>query len=192
MPSTPDQDFWKALGAVEDRLERRLRFAAWLTAALAPYGVRPVVVGGHALEFYTLGDYATGDIDMVCTDLTAVKRVLERAGFRREGRHWYREDLDIAVEFPGSTLLGSSSRVEAVAIDDGVVYIIGKEDLLIDRLNACVHWRSQEDCRWARRLLLLYGPELDWPYLRTRAHEEGTLKELEALWNEVQADNDAV
>lgn len=92
------EDFWKTLAAVEDRLERRLRFAAWLTAALAPYGVRPVVVGGHALEFYTLGDYATGDIDMVCPDLAPVKRVLQEAGFRQEGRHWYREDLDIAVE----------------------------------------------------------------------------------------------
>lgn len=191
MLSTPE-DFWKTLATVQDRLERRLRFAAWLTTALAPYGVRPILVGGHALEFYTLGDYTTGDIDMVCTDLAPVKQVLEEAGFQREGRHWYREDVDIAVEFPGSTLLGSWDRVEEVVIGDDIVYIIGKEDLLIDRLNACVHWRSEEDCRWARRLLLLYGAEMDWPYLRVRAQEEGTLDTLEKLWHEVQAEDDTL
>ncbi len=181
-----EKQIWERLKHVSDPLERRLRFVAWLTRALEPHGVRPVVVGGHALEFYTLGGYATGDIDLVCVDLEPVRQVLERAGFRRIGRHWYREDVDILVEFPGSTLAGSPDKVEQVLLDEGVIYIIGKEDLLIDRLNACVHWESAEDCRWAKRLLALYGSEMDWPYLRERARQEGTWERLEALWASVQ------
>jgi len=90
-----EKPIWERLRNTLDPLEGRLRFVAWLTRALAPHGVRPIVVGGHALEFYTLGGYATGDIDLVCADLEPVRQVLERAGFRRIGRHWYREDVDI-------------------------------------------------------------------------------------------------
>ena len=185
-----EENFWKTLAKIDDRLERRLHFVAWLTSALTPHGIRPIVVGGHALEFYTLGDYTTGDIDMVCTNLEPIQEILEKAGFKREGRHWYREDVDLAVEFPSSSLLGAWNRVEEVLLDNGTAYIIGKEDLLIDRLNACVHWHSEEDCRWAKRLLLLYGEEMDWEYLYTRAQEEGTREQLEQLWSEVQSNHD--
>ncbi|MDH7487614.1 MAG: hypothetical protein QHJ81_15255 [Anaerolineae bacterium] len=146
MPDDPGTAFWRELASIGDRLERRLRFVAWLTRMLAPQGVRPIVVGGHALEFYTLGDYATGDVDLVCTDIAAAAKVLQAAGFQREGRYWYREDVDLAVEFPDTDLHGSPDRVEAVSIGEEVVYLIGKEDLLIDRLNACEHWPSEEDC----------------------------------------------
>lgn len=186
--SSENADIWEILKRIEDRLERRLRFVAWLTAVLEDRGVMAIVVGGHALEFYTLGEYATGDIDMVCADLTTVREVLEEARFQREGRHWYREDLDIVVEFPDTTLAGSRDRVERITVGDHVVYLIGKEDLLIDRLNACVHWQSEEDCRWAKRLLALYGDEMDWEYLRRRAAEEGTLDTLETLWTSIRAE----
>ena len=73
----PDSEpgFWQQLADI----------AAWLTGELAPLGVRPVVMGGHALEFYTLGDYATGDVDMVCSDIAAAAEALQAAGFQREG-----------------------------------------------------------------------------------------------------------
>ena len=46
--------------------------------------------------------------------------------------------------------------------------IIGIEDLLIDRLRAWVHWNSDEDGRWTRRLALLYSDRIDWRYVRER------------------------
>ena len=53
---------------------------------------------------------------------------------------------------------------------DGLrVVVIGVEDLLIDRLRAWVHWRSDEDGRWARRLALLYSDRIDWRYVLERA-----------------------
>ncbi|MGB9849686.1 MAG: hypothetical protein ACPLSY_07660 [Moorellaceae bacterium] len=57
------------------------------------------MVGGRALEFYTLGGYATKDIDLVVNGREHAKRVLEEMGFlRRPGeRHWYNEDLDLAI-----------------------------------------------------------------------------------------------
>ena len=49
--------------------KRKMYFVGILTKALEKFKIRPVVVGGHALEFYTLGGYATGDIDLVCPGL---------------------------------------------------------------------------------------------------------------------------
>ena len=71
---------------------------------------------------------------------------------------------------------------------DGLrVVVIGVEDLLIDRLRAWVHWKSDEDGRWTRRLAHLYADRLDWSYLRERtreAPEEGA--RLRELGREVQ------
>lgn len=43
--------------------------------------------------------------------------------------------------------------------------IIGVEDLIIDRLNACKHWKSEIDCEMTELLVLRYRKELDWTYL---------------------------
>ena len=192
-------NIWERLAQTEDRGRRRLLFVGWLTEQVKPYDLEPIVVGGHALEFYTLGDYATADIDLVCYDREIVGQVLEQAGFHREGRHWYRSDLDLAlglssrrrtetIEVPDDVLAGSRERVERVAIYEYTVCLIGKEDLLIDRLNACVHWRSEADCLWVKELMLLFGEVLDWAYLERRAAEEGTLDKLTTLRREVGVD----
>lgn len=181
-------NIWEKLAKTADRSRRRLLFVGWLTEQVKPYDLEPIVVGGHALEFYTLGDYATADIDLVCYDRAIVGQVLEQAGFHREGRHWYRPDLDLAIEVPDDVLAGSQERVERVAINEYTVCLIGKEDLLIDRLNACVHWRSEADCLWVKELMLLFGEVLDWAYLERRAAEEGALDKLTTLRREVGGD----
>lgn len=47
-----------------DPRRRRLVVLGLLTRRLASRGVEPILVGGAALEFYTAGGYATGDIDL--------------------------------------------------------------------------------------------------------------------------------
>lgn len=47
--------------AIRDRLERQVGIAGIITEALKPLGITPIVVGGTAVEFYTLGQYATLD-----------------------------------------------------------------------------------------------------------------------------------
>jgi hypothetical protein len=68
-----------------------------------------------------------------------------------------------------------------VELDFGLrCVIIGVEDLLIDRLNACKHWNSQIDCEMAELLIAHYSKELDWTYLKGKAElpENDTLSEL--------------
>ena len=92
---------------------------------------------------YSLGGYSTYDVDLVC-DRKVAGEVLEKLGFRKEGRFWINDELEIVVEFPDITLAGSKDRIETFEVDGFRIYVIGKEDLIVDRLNACVFWKSSE------------------------------------------------
>ena len=172
---------WKTLQTIKDPLKRRLAFIGLLTKALREHQVVPIIVGGNALEFYTFGGYSTQDIDIVCSNPEKVDLILSQQGFRKEGRHWLHEDLLLAIEIPATQLSGSMERLERVELENLEVMLISKEDLLIDRLNACVHWKSPEDCRWALELLFLYETAVDWEYLTTQAAENNVQNKLEEL-----------
>ena len=51
----------------------------------------------------------------------------------------------------------------------GVIRVIGFEDIILDRLRACKHWTSARDCEQAESLLTLYCDGLDWEYLHRGA-----------------------
>ena len=172
---------------IEDPLRRRLYVCALVTAAL-PHsdGLPYVVVGGNALEFYTLGDYTTADVDLVSARRSEIGNILESWGFNRMGRHWYHADLDVAIEVPDDVLAGSEEKITQVEIEDLTVHIIGVEDLIIDRVNAYVHWRSIDDGDWAKELMVLYKDEIDWDYLATAAQTEKILDVLNTLKSAIE------
>lgn len=169
----PDRvELERLLDGVGETLARRLTFVALLGAGVRALGwSAPVVVGGHAVEFYTAGRYATQDIDLAGAS-EPVAQVLSRWGFERQGRHWYDSGLGIVVEVPGRTLPPEErDHVVAVEVAGGVALVLGIEDLIVDRLAACVHWRDEESCRWAK--VLLRTPfDIDAEYLDRRVREE--------------------
>jgi hypothetical protein len=60
-----------------------------------------------------------------------------------------------------------------VEISEGLsVTIIGVEDLIVDRLNACVHWKYETDCEWASYLIRKFENEIDSDYLKERSIKE--------------------
>jgi hypothetical protein len=171
-----------------DPRRRRLLALGLLTAQLAPHRIEPILVGGGALEFYTGGGYATHDMDLALPHGSEVDAAFAAMGFRKEGRFWYHADLELLFEAPAPPgLPGEDAPRTEVEVDGLRVVVIGVEDLLIDRLRAWVHWKSDEDGRWTRRLAHLYADRLDWSYLRERtreAPEEGA--RLRELGREVQ------
>jgi excisionase family DNA binding protein len=175
------EDLEAMLDGVDELVARRLRFVALLTKAVVALGwSAPVIVGGYAVQYYTSGNYPTLDIDLVGAS-EPVAQVLESWGFLREGRHWYDAELKFAIEVPGGQLdPHEAARVFGVRVEGVTAYILGIEDLIIDRLNACVHWNDAESCRWARTMLLT-APELDEAYLEERAITEQVLDKLREL-----------
>ena len=132
----------------------------------------PVVIGGCALAYYSREVYFTADIDLACSDTSALSEVLKEIGFKKEGRLWISEELSLAVEAPASSLAGEDSQMETVEFEEGLYCkIIGVEDLVIDRLNACKHWKSAIDCEMAGLLLEKYREKIDWEYLEKKAAE---------------------
>lgn len=166
-----------------DSLRKRLIALGLLADRLAESDIEPILVGGTALEFYTAGGYATQDVDLALPLAPEVDAAFAELGFEKEGRYWFREDLDLLFEAPAPAGLPGEDAPRTVVEVEGLrVVILGVEDLLLDRLRAAVHWQSEEDRRWARRLALLYADRLDWPYLRSKvAGDAAEGEELERI-----------
>ncbi|HRR96783.1 MAG TPA: hypothetical protein P5150_08675 [Candidatus Ratteibacteria bacterium] len=182
MRKLPDE--FKKLKKIKEPFKRRLYFVAILTKYLKKEKIKPIIVGGNAVEFYTLGSYATGDIDIVISVPEMVINLLLQWNFKKIGRVWVNENLDIELDIVSDILSGDISKVSEVIIDDLKVYIEGIEDIIIDRLNAALWWKSDEDKKWAIFLLKLYKEKLDKKYLQEQAKKEGLIEFLKEIENE--------
>jgi predicted nucleotidyltransferase len=171
-----------ALAAEPDPARKRIVALAVVSDRLREDGMEPVLVGGAAVEFYTAGGYSTKDVDLALAHGPATDAAFADLGFAKHGRFWYRDDLDLVFEAPAPAgLPGEDAPRTVVEIEGMKVVILGVEDLVIDRLRGAVHWKSDEDLRWARRLALLYADRLDWGYLRAKTAAVAAEAEVAAV-----------
>lgn len=167
-------------------LERHLVLAAVLTELLEPVGLLPVVVGGSAVQFYTAGVYATRDLDIVVNGMEKVADVLRRLGFEQIGASFRHPEVPLVVDLPPEPLAGDPDRITEVEVDGSKAYVIGVEDLVLDRLKAYVYWRDQDSLDAAVQVLVAQRERIDWTYLRRQAASASgqvasALAEAEAL-----------
>jgi len=109
---------------------------------------------------------------LVCPDRDAVVKILEEYGFKRFGRHWYHEDLDIAIEIFESGDIGDREKMTTVEIGGLRTYLLSVEDAILNRLNAYVHWKSLSDDLWIKEMMRLHSDKIDWEYLELRSREQ--------------------
>lgn len=171
------------------KYEAMLLTASVVTQLLDEYNIQPIIVGGLSVEIYTQNEYATRDIDFVSDGYHKIEDILFMLGFKKEGRHFYHKEIEIAIEVPSNYLAGSYEKVAKVVIDEQhYVYLISIEDIILDRLRAAVHWKSEEDSIWGFKLLAKNYEYVDIAYLYSNTEsfsESSTLKEWIEL---VQAD----
>jgi len=161
-----------ALASENDLARRRLLALGIVTDRLRDIGVTPVLVGGAALSFYTDGEFATGDVDLALPLGPDIDRAFADLGFEKEGRFWIIDDLRLYFEAPAPAgLPGEDAPRTHVLVDGLEVVILGVEDLLMDRIRAWVHPKSEEDHRWSVSLAALYSDRMDWDYLGRKASE---------------------
>lgn len=179
------EEILEIIKRTESPLKRQLLTVALVSHLLQKKGKEvPIVIGGLALSYYTREVYFTADIDLAYADREALNEVLKELDFEKRGRYWVNEDLKIAIEVPVGVLAEEDSPLEIVELGPELqCKIIGIEDLIIDRLNACKHWKSEIDCEMAELLVMKYGKELDWDYLEKRAKkpENDLIQELDEL-----------
>jgi hypothetical protein len=156
--------------ARDDPTERKIAVVGAIDYALRDLGIRPVVVGGVAVEYWTYGEYATADIDLAMPYLPAASDRLAELGFRREGRHWVLPEAEIFVEAPGSALGPREEAVE-VEIGEGVSALVqSSEDILVARLEEFLATGHRDSAE--QSVLLLQAGRLDRRRLAQRVEEE--------------------
>jgi len=139
--------------------------AAAMTKVLSK---QPIVVGGTAEEYWAGGEYHPTDLDLCPRPSPSELKGLASLGLRKRGRHWTREDLPIAVEFPGSG--ADIQRTVVVKVGGVSILMISCEDLYLDRIRqATVSW-PREDVSFdaALELALTNYLTMDWDYMRGR------------------------
>lgn len=168
--------------ARDDPTERKIAVVGAIDYALRDLGIRPVVVGGVAVEYWTYGQYATGDIDLVMPYLPDANERLADLGFQREGRHWVLPESEIFVEAPGNALGPREEAVE-VEIDEGISALVqSAEDILVARLEEFLATGHRDPAE--QSVLLLQAGRLDRRRLEGRVEEERlgrVLAEIEKL-----------
>jgi len=175
---------------MESPLKRQLLMVGLITKLLEKEGRKaPVIIGGCALSYYSREVYFTTDIDLSYAEREVLDNVLKSIDFQKKGRYWVHEGLKMAIEAPTSKLVGEEAPVEIIEVGEGLqCTIIGIEDLIIDRMNACKHWKSEIDCEMVELLVNRYCNDLDWPYLERKAArpENDILLELQGIKRRVQ------
>jgi hypothetical protein len=153
------------IGKTRSQQRQRMLLAAALTTVMKR---RPIVVGGTAEAHWAGSRYFPTDLDLCPRpgpeDVMAIKSI----GLRREGRHWVRDDLPVAVEFPGEG--EDIQRTVEVSIDGVGVTVIGCEDLYLDRVRqATAGWpRPDVNHDAALEIALTNYEHLDWDYIARR------------------------
>ncbi|MBT9168452.1 MAG: hypothetical protein DDT19_01797 [Syntrophomonadaceae bacterium] len=176
---------------VEDKVKKRALFTAAVSEEIFRLkGVRPIVVGGEALEIYSQGNYTTGDIDLKAPK-DILDKILRANGFNgyiysKKTKSYYNKELDIFVEWVGASLeegAESEKRTMLVNVSGSLVRLIPIEDLIIDRINAAKFWKDADSERWAEFLFLMGSGlnKIDMTYLRKRACEEDVGDALDSI-----------
>ena len=165
---------------IERGFQRTIYVMSVLTPRLEERGVKAVVVGGAAVEFYTRDWYATGDIDLAVNKgkRKELGKVLEVMGLKKMGRMWVREDLGLYIEAPGDIADIAIDKITRIETDAGFAYVIGLEDIIFDRTQAAEHWKSESDKEQAIRIGAMFYDDIDWKYLCSKCTEEGSKKML--------------
>lgn len=175
-------------------LDARLLLAAYTTQIANKHGVRCILVGGSAVDFYTaatlesvtrlLPGHLQGsvDLDFVAAatptkhEAAALRKALQTEGFTPVGnvpavsaRTWsHSDERGLIIDVMSSELEGSMQHLRTLTIEGTDVSIIGPEDLFMQYLEAAVATAHRHDYTRAVALALTQG-DMDWEYVHDLA-----------------------
>jgi hypothetical protein len=171
------------MAAYRPQFEAALRLFARVSEAMVARGLpRPVLVGGAAVEYYSMSAIATGDFDVTTPVQEAFEEELQRVGFVRPSgagkslRGWVHPDLALGFEvvadvpMDGTPEPGRYRLFEVIGNTD-IFRIIAVEDLIADRMGQYASGTAADRLDQARKLLSL-NPDVDLGYLDRRIREE--------------------
>lgn len=162
--------------------EAALRLFARVSEAMVARGLsRPVLVGGAAVELYSVSAISTGDFDIATPSQDEFEAELRAHGFVRPSgpgvatRGWIHPELGLGFEVVTSTLLGGLAdpdRVRLIEVGDaGRIALLAVEDIIADRMGQYASGTANDMLAQAQALFELY-PDADMTYMNRRIEEE--------------------
>ncbi|MFZ5703783.1 MAG: hypothetical protein ACOY5R_00785 [Pseudomonadota bacterium] len=171
------------MSAYRPEFEDALRMLAEISAAMAERRLpRPILVGGAAVEFYTLSAINTGDFDLCSPRQSELEEEMQKRGFVRPSgqgkstRGWIHPALGLGFEIVGSALLDGHTDPNKLVLVEHLgpgqsLAVIAVEDLIADRMGQFASGSAPEMREQARSLLKLH-PDVDLVYLDRRVRHE--------------------
>jgi hypothetical protein len=156
---------------------REVRVAYFGALLARQAGIDPddmIIVGGSAIEIYTRGGYASGDIDIVGPQRKLLP-VLMSWGFEPGDRQmWSNKTWGIFVDIRKELSLynGSRERTRLISTPFGGVRIEGVEDAMVRRLVSAKHGKQPGDFGHALALATAERENIDWDYAVEYAKRE--------------------
>lgn len=164
--------------AFEEALRLFARVSEDMVAAGHP---RPILVGGGAVEIYSNSAMVTGDFDIVTGWQDRFEAILRAHGFERPSgpgkatRGWVHPGLALGFEVVSDSLLdGYADRARVRLMDarpDGIIAIIGIEDMIADRMGQFASGTAPDMREQAQRLFDLHH-DADLDYMERRIRHE--------------------
>lgn len=167
---------------------RNIRMAAIINDYLMQVsGVGIIVTGGLAIEFYTEGGYTTQDIDFITPAERDLPKVLENLGFKKQGKYWEHEQLEIILELVANVPFdGIYKEPLLYETQDGyTVRFNDVNDMLMDRIRGLTQWKYQGYAKWILDLIERHKGELDLAYLREYLDTPADLATFETFYKMV-------
>ena len=126
-----------------------IELAAFVCSSLKEVGIITTLSGGFCTEIYSCGEYTSMDIDLINQYNESHKlivKTMKQLGFMQDGRYFYHDDAEYAIEFPsGPPAVGDEliTDVAEIQTDAGVLRLLTPTDAIKDRLAAYYHWNSE-------------------------------------------------
>ncbi len=157
------------ISAEDDPTLKHMKLAGLVSTLFRERGVELVVVGGSAIEFYTEGEYASGDIDLCTTSLRRPdqrmrQEVMGLLGAKGGPRSW--EVAGHYVDILGALEGLTKKPLDELQTPYGPVHVSPPEELLVERVLASVYPSAHEPSAQCAKTLIavaLSGQiEMDW------------------------------
>lgn len=148
-----------------------------------------IVVGGSAIEIYTRGGIASGDIDLVGPRNRIVKTLMAWEFEPSDRRMWIRKawGLFVDVRKDIDDYNGSRERTRMIYTPYGGVRVEGIEDAMVRRLISAKHWQTAGDFDHAVAIAEAAPDDVDWEYAEDYAKRERVADILSELRKRVRA-----
>lgn len=151
--------------STEDLLLRAIKLSGVITTLFKTRGIPLVVVGGSAVEFYTVGGYMSGDIDFCRRSLKApslrlIKEILEPLGGKCVGRNWM--VCGLFVDLLGIVETETYKDFSKVETPYGTVSMIPPELSLVERVFYAMESEESVDSAKQMMAAALADEKFDW------------------------------